>query len=91
MILALGRLLRTQLRKEVHLEGIRQLGRRAKGEVDVLAQHLGDVRTRDMHPRRELRLRHPQFLHPPQYPPQKRRPDPINRLHQFSNAVIEYH
>ncbi len=65
-VLALGRLLRTQLREEVHLEGIRQLGRRAKGEVDVLAQHLGDVWTRDVHPRRELRLRHPKLLHPKQ-------------------------
>ena len=86
MVLALDRLLRAQLRKEVHLEGIRQLGRRAEGEVDVLAQHLGDVWARDMHPRRELRLRHPKLLHPPQYPPQKRRPDPINRPHPFSKS-----
>ena len=46
-------------------------------------QHLCDVRTRHLHALSKLRLRHPQLLHPPQYPPQKRRSNFINRLHSL--------
>ena len=49
--------------REVHLESASKLGRRAEGEVDVLAEHLGDVRARDIHPLGEVRLRQPQLLH----------------------------
>ena len=84
--------LRTEIREEVHLQGIRELRRRAEREVDVLPQNFRDVRPRHMHPRRELRLRHAKLLHPPQYPPQKRRPDFIYRLHSpratFIRAIL---
>ena len=39
---------------EVHLECASKLGRRAKGEVYVLAEHLGDVGTRDLHAQKNL-------------------------------------
>ena len=45
--------------REVHLESASKLGRRAEGEVDVLAEHLCDVRPRDIHPLGELSLRRP--------------------------------
>ena len=74
-------LLRTKLRHEVHLERVRELRRRAEGEVYVLPQHLGDVRPRNLHAPRQLRLRNAQLLHPPQDAPQKRRANPVDRLH----------
>ena len=81
-------LLRTQLRKEVHLERVRQLRRRAEGEVHVLVQHLRDVRPRDLHPTRKLRLRDAKLLHPQQYLPQKRRSALVNRLHIFQSKPL---
>ena len=48
---------------EVHLECARELCRRAEGEVDVLAEHLGDVGTRDLHALREVGLGEPELLH----------------------------
>ena len=59
----------------------RQLCRGPEREVDVAREDLGDIRARDVHAPGELGLRHPKLLHPPQYPPQKRRPNFINRLH----------
>ena len=50
-------------------------------------EHLRDVRTRHLHALRKLRLRHPQLLHPEQYPPQKRRTDFINRLHSLQPTL----
>ena len=49
---------------EVHLECASKLGRRAEGEVYVLAEHLGDVGTRDLHPLGEVSLRDAKLLHP---------------------------
>ena len=48
---------------EVHLECTRELCRRAKREVYVLAEHLGDVGTRDLHALREVGLGEPELLH----------------------------
>ena len=48
---------------EVHLESAGELGRSAEGEVDVLVQHLRDVRTRDLHALREVGLGEPELLH----------------------------
>ena len=84
-----GLRLRTQIRKEVHPEGVRELCRRAEGEVHILAEDLRDVRARDLHAMRKLRLRHAQFLHPQQYPPQKRRSDTINRLYFHLDTASE--
>ena len=77
--------MRAELGEEVHLERVRELRRRAEGEVHVLVQHLRDVRPRDLHPTRELRLRDAKLLHPQQYPPQKRRSYPVNRFHIFQS------
>ena len=48
---------------EVHLECAGELGRRAKGEVYVLAEHLGDVGARHLHALREVSLGDAQLLH----------------------------
>ena len=48
---------------EVHLERAGELGRSAEGEVDVLAEHLGDVGARDLHALREVSLGDAQLLH----------------------------
>ena len=74
-------LLRTELGEEVHLECVRQLRRRAERDVYIRVENFRDVRTRHLHPLRELRLRDAQLLHPQQYTPQERRSYPINRLH----------
>ena len=78
--------MRTQLGEEVHLERVREFRRRAEGEVDVPAQDLCDVRTRHLHPLRQLRLRHAQFLHPPQDAPEERRSDSIYDFHVLSRV-----
>ena len=78
---AFWRFLRTEIREEVHPQGICELRRRAEREVDILPQHFRDVRPRHVQPRRKLRLRHPELLHPPEYPPQKRRSNMVNRFH----------
>ena len=72
-------LLRTELREEVHLQGAGQFRRRAEGYVDVLVQHLGDVRTRHLHALRKLRLRHAELLHPAQNAAKERGTDFIYR------------
>ena len=79
--------MRTQLGEEVHLERVGEFRRRAEGEIDILVQDLRDVRTRHLHPLRQLRLRHAQFLHPPQDAPQKRRAYSVNRLHELELRV----
>ena len=65
--------MRTQIGKEVHLQGVGELRRRAEGYVDVLVKHLGDVRTRHLHALRKLRLRHAELLHPEQNAAKERR------------------
>ena len=45
-----------ELGGEVHFKRAGELGRSAEGEVDVLAQHLGDVGARDLHPLGEVGL-----------------------------------
>ena len=74
------RFLRTQVRREVHLECVRKLGRRAEGEVHVLMEYFRDVRTRDVHPLREVRLRHAQLLHPEKNATKERRANMVNSL-----------
>ena len=45
-----------ELGGEVHLESASELGRSAEGEVDVLAENLGDVGARHLHPLGEVGL-----------------------------------
>ena len=58
---------------EVHLESAGELGRSAEGEVDVLAENLGDVGARDLHALGEVGLRDAQLLHAQENLPQERR------------------
>ena len=81
--------IRTQFREEVHPKRVRQLRRRAEREVHVLVQHLRDVRPRHFHPLRQFRLRNAQFLHPLEYPPQKRRSYSIYRFHIFPAVIMD--
>ena len=67
--------------QEVQLERMGELGRRPEGYVDVAREHLRDVRTRDLHPPRESRLRKAQGLHPKNQFPQERRTYPVYRFH----------
>ena len=53
-----------ELGGEVHLECAGELGRSAEGEVDVLAENLGDVWARDLHALGEVSLRDAKLLHP---------------------------
>ena len=69
---------------EVHLECASKLGRRAKGEVYVLAEHLGDVGTRDLHALREVGLGEPELLHAQKNLSQERRADVIDCLQERS-------
>ena len=77
------RLLRTELGEEVHLQGAGELRRRAEGYVDVLMEHLRDVRTRHLHALSKLRLRHPKLLHPEQNAAEERRTDFIYCIHSL--------
>ena len=52
-------------------------------------QHLRDVRPRHFHPLRQFRLRNAQFLHPLEYPPQKRRSYSIYRFHIFPAVIMD--
>ena len=65
---------------EVHLESAGEFGRRAEGEVDVLAQHLGDVGARDLHALGEVGLGEPELLHAQEDLPQECRADVIDGL-----------
>ena len=67
--------------QEVQLKRAGELGRRPEGNVDVAREHFRDVRTRDLHPPREGRLRKAQGLHPENQLPQKRRTYPVYRFH----------
>ena len=69
---------------EVHLESAGELGRSAEGEVDVLAQHLGDVGARDLHPLGKVGLRDAKLLHAQENLPQERRADVIDCLQERS-------
>ena len=80
-------LLWAQLWHEVHLERIRELRRRAEGEVNILAQYLGDIRPRHFHTPGKFRMRNAQLLHPPQDTPQKCRAYSVNSLHELELRV----
>ena len=70
-----------QHRNEVQLKRAGELGRRPKGYVDVAREYFRDVRTRDLHPPREGRLRKALGLHPKNQLPQKHRTYPVYRFH----------
>ena len=53
----------------------------AEGDVDVGAQHLRDVRARDVHALRERGLIEAQLLHPAKNLPKEERADSIYRCH----------
>ena len=76
---------------EVHLECAGELGRRAEGEVDVLAEHLGDVGARDLHALREVGLGEPKLLHAQKNLSQECRADMVDCLHlTISSRPVEY-
>ena len=52
-----------QLRRKIQGQCMRKLRRCSEGNVHITLQHLRDVRTRDMHPLRELGLREAHCLH----------------------------
>ena len=80
-----------EFRREIHLQRPRELGRRAEGEVDVLAQHLGDVGTRHLHAIRELGLGNAKLLHAQENLPQEHRTDMVNDLHLSTRSrPVEY-
>ena len=66
---------------EVHLESAGEFGRSAEGEVDVLVQHLRDVRTRDLHALREVGLGDAQLLHAEEDLPQECRAYMVDGRH----------
>ena len=82
MFTTLPALLLAQLREEVHFEGLGELGRGTEGERHVLAEDLGDVGTRDVHPAGEVGLVEPQLTHPAENPAEKRRADVVDGCHQ---------
>ena len=61
-----------ELGGEVHFKRPREFCRGAEGEVDVLAQHLGDVGARDLHTLGEVGLGEPELLHAQENLPQER-------------------
>ena len=67
-----------ELGGEVHLERAGELGRSAEREVDVLAQHLGDVGARDLHALREVGLGETELLHAEKNLPQECRADMVD-------------
>ena len=69
---------------EVHLECARELGRSAEGEVDVLAQHLGDVGARDLHALGEVGLGEPELLHAQEDLAQECRADMVDSFQERS-------
>ena len=73
---------------EVHLECARELCRSAEGEVDVLAEHLGDVGTRDLHALREVGLGEPKLLHAQKNLPQECRADVIDGGHRGQGSGV---
>ena len=66
---------------EVHLESAGELGRSAEGEVDVLAEHLGDVGARDLHPLGKVGLRDAKLLHAEKDLPQECRAYMVDSRH----------
>ena len=73
---------------EVHLESAGELGRSAEREVDVLAQHLGDVGARDLHALREVGLGDAQLLHAEKNLPQEGRADVIDGGHRGQESGV---
>ena len=65
-----------------------EFGRSAEGEVDVLAQHLGDVRARDLHTLGEVGLGEPQLLHAQENLPQECRADVIDGGHRGQESGV---
>ena len=76
---------------EVHLERAGELGRGAEGEVDVLVQHLRDVRARDLHALSEVGLGDAKLLHAEKNLPQEGRADMVYGFHlTTSSRPLEY-
>ena len=73
-----------ELGGEVHLERAGELGRSAEREVDVLAQHLGDVGARHLHALREVGLGETELLHAEKNLPQEGRADMVDCLQERS-------
>ena len=70
-----------EFRGEVHLERPRELGRGAEGEVDVLAEDLGDVGAGHLHPLGEVGLGKPELLHAQENLAQEHGADMVDGLH----------
>ena len=76
------RLSGSQIRKEVHLQRLRQTLRRGEGEVDVARKQLGNVGTRYLHALGQLRLRKPKPLHLDDAATQERADKMVGRVHR---------
>ena len=60
-----------EIRKEIHLEGLRQAHRRSECDIDVAGEKFRDIRTGHFHALRQLGLIKPQPLHLNNDAPQK--------------------
>ena len=78
---------RMELRRKVHLESASELSRSAEGEVDVLAEHLGDVGARDFHPLGKVGLGDTEFLHAEKNLAQEYRADMVDGCHRGQESV----
>ena len=74
--------------EEVHLQRAGELGRSAEGEVDVLAQHLGDVGARHLHALGEVGLGEPQLLHAQEDLAQECRADMVDCSHRGQGSGV---
>jgi len=77
-----------ELGGEVHFKRPRELGRSAEGEVDVLAEHLGDVGARDLHALGEVGLGDAQLLHAEKNLSQECRADVIDCSHRGQGSGV---
>ena len=69
----------------------RELRRSAEREIDVLTQHLGDVRARDLHALRELGLGDAKLLHAKKDLAQESRANMINCFQfKIRSRPVEY-
>ena len=72
---------------EVHLKRPRELSGSAEGEVDVLAEHLGDIGARDLHPLGKVGLGDTEFLHAEKNLAQEYRADMVDGGHRGQGSV----
>lgn len=77
-------------REEVHLQGLREAGRRAEGDVHVAVQDLHHVRTRNLHPLRQRTVVQPKLLHPANHRTKKDRTSSVYAFHSDDKCIKIY-